>query len=611
MGEASLFNRLLSDAVGDEAMTDPNLYPHDLFTPSLSLHSDSPQDWGLPLNHTSWRTGSFEAIQWALNSPHRHLVLQAPTGSGKSGIATALSAGLYRRNKERRQEERRRNPYVEHSGPPSRIFVLTHSKNLQAQYEKIYDWTVMMGKSNYSCNHPYADPNDTVDDCLFQSDRTQCDMYEDCEYTTALRRALSSPKVCFNYALWMSLSKMVNNLDIDLVVCDEAHMLPDLTLNWVGTIFRLDRVLDLGLPMIPRINYDPNPIRGEAGIKEAKGWLLEGMGILGRKLEEMERGTRTKDGDPDKWNDKQKKEYRKLDRAKMRLSFTCQALTVGPEQWYINSGPKAIDSREPGFVAKPLTARFHFPGYYSGPKQVMMMSATIGEPETLMTELGIGDFDYRVIENVWQPETRPVYVVKGCPHMGNTTTKRDPSVFETQADLMAEFIKAYPKDWIGLILVTRKSEAKEIVKRMRARGLGRRVKALPEVSTKEHLREWEYMKGAYKGVIGVTWNFWSGFDGVLEKLLIITKAPFPRLGSPGSYERARTEYDKSFYKLQTALALEQGVGRIRRGVPEHYNLDGEETKAVVILDAGIDMVKKYMSSGFKESIVEWRKESEA
>lgn len=540
--------------------------------PRFTIGEDLPSDWGLP--HDSWRPGSFEAVQWALNSHGHFLLLQAPTGSGKSGIATAISQFK------------------------DKVVVLTYSKNLQHQYEDIYGWPLLMGKNNYPCVHDYALADATAEDCFYEGEMSSCEARMECPYANAFWDAIASPRVCMNYALWLSIRNIIKKMKLkyDLVVCDEAHLLPDLVLDWVGIQLTMERVFNHELPMIPKIPWDPNPIGRESPQSLAHDWFQECLLVLQDRLNRT-KGNRSQDLIV----------KRKANRMKIKLECVDQALTDNPSLWYINSGPLACDGR-PGLVVKPLTARLHFPGYFheATVRQVLMMSATIGNPQVLSKELGITDYDYHVMPNQWPPESRPVYVIKGMPHMGNTSAKADAGIFETQADYIAKFIQSYPDDWDGLILVTRKTEAKLLADRLTKRGLGRRVFPAPEASTIEQARIWEDRKKKVKGSLLITWNFWEGFDGIEEKMLVVTKVPFPRLGGVGTYERARTEHDKEFYRLQAGLTLEQGCGRVRRGIPGHYNSDGVERKAVLVADASVGMIKGVMSDGFKESITEWR-----
>jgi ATP-dependent helicase YprA (DUF1998 family) len=107
--------------------------------------------------------------------------------------------------------------------------------------------------------------------------------------------------------------------------------------------------------------------------------------------------------------------------------------------------------------------------------QIVAMSATIGQPATFAKELGVTDYQFRVVPSRFSPERRPVHVLD-VPNMSSKATEAD---FEHQADAIAEFIKRYPPGWCGLIHVTRKREEPLLCKRLARRGLADRVWYVP------------------------------------------------------------------------------------------------------------------------------------
>jgi len=203
---------------------------------------------------------------------------------------------------------------------------------------------------------------------------------------------------------------------------------------------------------------------------------------------------------------------------------------------------------------------------------------------------------------VWNPEVRPVDILN-VPGMGASTLRKDPLAVDKQADAIADYIKEFPREWPGLILVTRISEATEMARRMAKRGLGDRIFPFPQGSTTYQLDEWAKRKRYKPGSIGISWAFWEGFDGVEEKIAMLAKVPFPIRGTAGSYERERCDYDPKYYKQRAALGIEQGAGRVRRGSKEDYNIGGEVRTAVAIADGNIRMVKSFLSDSFASSLV--------
>jgi len=234
------------------------------------------------------------------------------------------------------------------------------------------------------------------------------------------------------------------------------------------------------------------------------------------------------------------------------------------------------------------------------------MSATIGEFGSFAEELGIREYDSLVVPNQFPAEARQIYVLD-CPSMGSKATG---SAFEKQADEIAGAILGCPKGWSGLILVTRKAEAKLLAERLAQRGLQDRVWVTPGWETGSYhptdkqVIAWEKRKRKVGNSICVTWSFWTGFNGLDEKILILAKAPYVQWGAAGSYEAAWRAYSMKRYKWASANQMAQGAGRTRRGREEDYDLDGGFQGFVAIADGSYKQLKKYLPSGTLDSLVE-------
>lgn len=525
-----------------------------------------PSDYGIDI-HAEWRTNQLESVEWVL-AKQGYTMLEAPVGSGKSAIVTAVA----------------------NRGKKSISVCLT--KLLQSQYE-MYKWNIVKGKSNYPCVHADVPDDATAEDCLYPDNMRSCEYISDCEYHRMKIRALSSSKINCNYALWLT-SRYLKEWEPEYVCLDEAHGLPDIVLNWTGIQIDLHDLREWNLPWFPDIESDRHSLFAiNNSTNQAKSWL-EACSI---KVSNESNYKALNMPEPEK------KKY--LDRAEKfmhKIGATLAGLYRNESDWYIKSGREVTWDGKPGFICKPLTARHHFNSLFNHAENITLMSATIGNAEVFANELGIERFEFRTVESSWHPSTRPIHVLD-APKMGNGSTRKDPKAFDKQADVIAEFIKEYPKDWSGLILVTRKTEAVHLAERLSERGLYGRIWPFPDKPTDIQLQKWEQQKSRYKGQIGVSWSTWEGYDGQEEKILVIAKCPFPQLGKENSYERSRMLYDPKFYRLETGLKLEQGAGRIRRGEKRDYDTDGEVRKAVAIADADIRTIDKYLSQGFKDSLV--------
>jgi len=202
-----------------------------------------PTDLNLPTHFTSFRTGQDDAAIELLSSPHRFLLLSAPTGSGKSLIYMTLSRLL-----------------------DARTLVLTGTKGLQTQLMSDFHPMGMVdirGHANYPCGVPRASslgPRDllTTSGLSSKSGASWSDVCttdrESCSYLAALSTARESNLVITNYAYWLTMER-VNNAnalgEFDLLILDEGHTAPD----WLASFCKfslhsslLRDLLDLDLP---------------------------------------------------------------------------------------------------------------------------------------------------------------------------------------------------------------------------------------------------------------------------------------------------------------------------------------------------------------------------
>ena len=96
----------------------------------------------------------------------------------------------------------------------------------------------------------------------------------------------------------------------------------------------------------------------------------------------------------------------------------------------------------------------------------------------------------------------------------------------------------------------------------------------------------------------ISYNFREGVDLGKENIAILAKVPYGDISQP--YEKAKMQYDKEWYAIVTALAIEQFFGRIWRGKDEHYT----GIKKAYIADSAYKNYQVYnkLSTDFKKRI---------
>lgn len=517
------------------------------------------------LNHDAWRPYQEETIEWAF-AQQGHSFLEMPTGSGKTAVATALSS-------------------------KGAVMALMQTKMLQAEnYGAQYGFDILFGKGNYPC--VLHGNGIMADECMFAGNMHQCPMAHECEYLQQKAIVQGSHRVALNYAYYFS-AKWPRKQGSSYLVMDECDELPEIILDRAGLTITAHHQKRYDLPEFPKINsragtgFQDDPIPAALGWLSAVIWQLKDHA---KTLEDARPGS------------KGSKQYQQISLLLYKVQATLEAMQTTPIDWFIRSGPTARTfnyQKQPGFIARPLTARHHRKLWLGdADKQNLMMSATIGEPETLARELGIEEFNASSIPSVWPAESRYIWAPDNAPAIGRKATEKD---YVHQAELMAQAIHGCPPDWPGVALMTRKSEAPLVAQRLARYGLEDRVWVPPEVGTDEISRLWEERKRQVPGSIMLSWSHWRGWDGLDEKMLFILKTPFPFLGD--EYERERRTYDGKLFFWRTGNMLSQGLGRTRRGRPEDYDTEDECRGIVCLLDKNWRRVQKYIPPYLKESII--------
>jgi len=517
-----------------------------------------PSEYNLP--HNAWRPYQYETVQW-ITGNSGVMICEQPTGSGKSAVAASQSISR-------------------------RTISLVRTKYLQKQYGDIYNAHILMGKGNYPCAHPDY-PTFFADDCP-EENMYQCPYAARCEYLDAKKKAQYLPFVSTNYAYWLSSRTIREN--VELLVCDEAHLLSDIVLDWAGMTIPAPVRRKWELPEFPIINSSID------SLETVQGWLGKSILILAGKVEDLSFSGRDED----------LKEKKRASEQLMKLASTSKAVSACQQDWFVRSGPGVCYYRGapvPGLVVRPLTAKYHFPRMLIADYDMLLMSATIGSEETFCGELGIANHWLRRVKNQYAPAERPIYALD-VPRLNYKSQYKD---YERQADEIARAIKMFPPSWSGFVHITRKTEARKMADRLARRGLGERVWIPPQqdrngrwLGTGDQAILWNERRDRYPGSLCISWQFWEGMDGLDEKINIIAKVPFPSLGD--EYEKARMRYSKSMYSQRAAWTIMQASGRTRRGRPQDYDLDGERRGLVALADGNWTRIKKYISPDFTDAI---------
>lgn len=531
----------------------------------------SPRDYNLP--HNDWYPNQLEAIQWA-EVQEGITVFEAPTGSGKSSIAKALML-------------------------KDKGIALAKTKFLQAEnYEKGYGFVSLFGRDNYPCIHPKASFQATCSDCLFRA-MVQCDRFSECKYVEKRSEAQRAHYTALNYAYWLAIRSKIYDEDSgwsppNILVCDEGHQLRNIVMEHAGVTITEEKRLDWELPMFPIIrssNVGGKSALGGASNAEqiAGGWLSKCLSILNAQIEELTPKARHEP--------RARGRLRSAERFMNKLAATRIALAQAPNDWFIRSGPGADEGKK-AFVSWPLTAKYHFPKWFMDDAwKLVIMSATIGDENTFCSSLGIPEYSFTRVPSRFTPQEKPVYDL-GVSRLG---MKAPASAWEDQADKIVKALKQVDPKWNGIIHTTSHKQSSDLALRLVRRGLQDRVfTAKQGENTQSVVVKWHEQMRRKPGSLIITPVLSEGYDGRQEKINICAKTPYPSQAS--EYDRVKAEYDRGVYNQDTAVILQQQMGRVRRS-PSDYDTEGERKTFNALADGGWRYIKSYFSPDFRDSIV--------
>lgn len=490
------------------------------------------------LPHLLDRPGQSEAMDWILNSGKKYLILSAPTGLGKTALAATAS--------------------IEY-----RTLALVLHKSLQsANYKEQYDFDILYGKSNYPCEErnkikKIAMPNFTAYDCS----NPDCL----CPYQKQELHCLESERVSLNYAKFLMSRKFSDRFEPDYLFLDEAHNLPDITMDHVGCSLDWDNeFLQLNGTIKPEpmmLNYN------------------EAMMLFRHCARAC---------DANKPNQSENlKLWRKWKRLYQKIQATNSILTsTSLKDWY-------YEATDTSLIIKPLTAKYHFKRLFGVANKVVLMSATI--TPNIAQRLGLDDneVDFMEVPNPWPVPTRLIYDLGGpAISWEQNRAKREKRDIE-QAKLIVNILD---EDKSGVIHVMSKDQAKLLSRRLYCftdQNVDFHTPTIG-IGTDRQLEEWYKIREP--GLYCIAWSFHEGVDLRLDDVCVMAKTPWPGLSS--NYEKAKLAYDPQWYNEKTAKTMEQIFGRFQRGLEEHYT----GKKRAYIADSSYHRLKTNSSDDFRKRI---------
>ena len=470
-----------------------------------------------------WREYQAETLAEAIGTDKKFILVQAPTGFGKSPLAMAAGKLV--------APQVQRAIGNEVLAPQSSV--LTGTKQLQKQYLSDFeDYAVeVKGRGNFGC---LDDPQVTAADasCTVGSAR-DCDYYAACPYYRQRNLALDAPEVIHSYAYGLrSLSGFGKQ---SLMVLDEAHLLDDQLMSYVTSSvhrFACD-MFDVRYP----------PANAEWSWSDWHSWAE----VYHDELRDAVRALR-----------KQAEENvatRKRFRHGQVLAKTLELLVNAEDPWVCVPSKTGWDFM-PVWIDKLADAYL-----YQRANKVMLMSGTILDPELFSRIVGIDPADTHFID---VPSTFPIGS-KPVIYWPAQAVKSGIDLTDT-VERVNEIIEDHPGQK-GLVHCVSYAVA-DAIRKGASKDVSRR---LVSHTASDRLEVYDAFRvGAPDGVLlSPSMKEGVSLEDEQCEFIVIPKMPYPYLGSPQIKARMQTPFGQRWYAWRTFCDTIQMAGRGMRSKEDH------------------------------------------
>ena len=506
-----------------------------------------------------------EAVEFICNSyledPKTTVVVDAPTGSGKSLIAMWSAYVLKELGK--------------------RGYLVTSDLMLQDQYEKDLSrlklrWPSIRGVDNYECTVnglPFS-----LGDCKLkgmgyeQAEKLHC--FKTCEYLQNRKRAIDQPVSLFNYSFWLLQRNYVedrmreSNRDVpfterDFTFFDEAHKVDDIVQGHFSP--RIDEDFIEKVAYVNRFIERKNiatEVQSKASVQrvvqelmtnEDKAEMFESIQDF-REIAKVYRkaqnafkkavNQRYKGEVPSDWQsaatalDRIKDVYCKFD------DYVGIVQDNGLESMVIDhreGETRFACVKEAQLIKKHLHEKTGFK---------VFMSATIGDPKSYMEIMGINDAKFIRIDNEFEYDKSPIVFINRHKLTYKTKEQNLPKVM----DILNKILDKHTGQR-GIIHTGSYQFTRHIIEN--SNNSPRLLNYQGSKEKKEVLKE--YMDSNDSILVGP--SILEGLDlkDDVSRFQVFFKVPYPSLSDP--LVKAKLNLGGSWYDWRTSNSILQGGGR--------------------------------------------------
>jgi len=470
----------------------------------------TPEDLDLPQHFSEWRPHQIEVASKAASTSKYALLVDAPTGAGKSLIGAAAQR------------------IFDHNA----LYVVT-TKQLQDQLLRDFPYArTVMGRTNYRCaRFPSAFPGISAETCT-HSKANPCSVVDKCEYIAAKRKALSAPLAILNTAYYLNEINFVGAFsESKFVILDEVDMLDNQLMSFVELLVTKRMLDSLNLPS-PKYKT-----KFEAWVD----WARIALKTTVNELKEVEKQVQ---------NPWQVEDFGLMKKRKTLSNFVAK-LTFFVKNvddtwvWY---------PEENKWTFKPVwVSKYASMNLWRHVEKVLGMSATILDARQVASNTGLKEkFDYVQLPSLFPAENRPI-LYEPIAHVVNRNIENALPLITSR---IRGIVDEYPNSKILIHTVSYKIRQYVMSniqnKRLVTHDITNRTKVLNS------------FKESKEPLVLVSPSMERGVDLPQDecRVIIVAKMPYPSLGDPQVKKRVYGGKDgNNWFAHKTISSLVQSTGR--------------------------------------------------
>jgi len=476
----------------------------------------------------------FNMTKHSINNGKKFVLLNAPTGSGKSYFAIMFA-----------------NWYKNYVNTSAKFDIITNSKILQQQYNDEFEFiNDLRGQSNYKCRRHNTDCR-TGKELNKAAKQMPC---LSCPYDMAKESWIDGSISLTNFHLYNSFAFYVEGTLLDrsanVLIVDEAHDFESVFCDFISIKLSPRILKNYGMEthiieMYQRRMVDIKTAGGFISFLE-KDFIPYIQGLRG-EFEEM-----LGDASESKLKAIYADYITYIENAEEKFDSLLKDFEKNEDNWTLDITKSKLDEIE--LNMQPIWGNVYLNEIiWEKYDHVIFMSGSILDKEMFSYLNGFDESitDYYELDSTFPVKNRPLYYYQA----GKMTYDKRESTFKEQVKVIEKILKKYKNDR-GIIHTTNYEIAKWLKEAIKDRRL-----IYHETENREE--QLDKMKNKKNGII-VSPSMTSGIslDDDLSRFQVLLKVPYPNISS--NKIKARQASNKKWYAWRTIVDIVQAYGRTTR-----------------------------------------------